>query len=126
MPQRIPPPSPARRETVRFDDLRRAVRGGGGAGLDDPEYRDVLLRSLMRAQLGLTLGFIALAVGMLASLPLIAVLFPWLAYRHVLGLPLSLVALGVGVYPVLVGLGFAYVRLAERTERHFVDLVDRL
>ncbi len=117
---------PARREVVRFDDVRRAGTGDSSPSLDEREYRDVLLRSLMRAQLGLTLGFIALAVGVLASLPLVAALAPWLAYRHVFGVPMSLAVLGVAVYPVLIGLGFTYVRFAERTERRFLDLVDRL
>ncbi|HEY0870671.1 MAG TPA: hypothetical protein VGD55_09760, partial [Acidothermaceae bacterium] len=84
------------------------------------------LHSLMRAQLGLTLGFIALAVGLLISLPLVVSLIPSLATRQVFGIPLTLAVLGVAVYPVLVGIAIAYVRLAERTERHFLDLVEKL
>ncbi|MGH8889409.1 MAG: hypothetical protein ACRDV3_06560 [Acidothermaceae bacterium] len=90
------------------------------------EYRDVLVRSLIRAQFGLTLSFIALAVGVLISLPLVVALVPSLAARHVAGLPLTLVVLGVAVYPALVIIALAYVRLAERTERHFLDLVEKL
>jgi hypothetical protein len=90
------------------------------------EYSDVLLHSLMRAQLGLTLGFIALAVGVLISLPLVVGLVPSLADKHVFGLPLALAVLGVAVYPVLVAIAIAYVHFAERTERHFLDLVEKL
>lgn len=90
------------------------------------EYRDVLLHSLMRAQFGLTLSFIALAVGVLISLPLVVGLVPSLADRQVFGWPLTLVVLGVAVYPVLVVIAIAYVRFAERTERHFLDLVEKL
>jgi hypothetical protein len=90
------------------------------------EYSGVLLHSLMRAQFGLTLGFIALAVGLLISLPLVVSLVPSLADKHVFGLPLTLAVLGIAVYPVLVGIAIAYVRLAERTERHFLDLVEKL
>jgi pilus assembly protein TadC len=86
----------------------------------------VLLHSLMRAQFGLTLGFIALAVGVLISLPLVVSLVPSLADKHIFGLPLTLAVLGVAVYPVLVVIAIAYVRLAERTERHFLDLVEKL
>lgn len=89
------------------------------------EYGEVLLRSLVRAQLGLTVGFVVLAAGVLGALPLLATLLPWLVHRQVVGLPLPLIVLGIGVYPVLVALGYAYVRLAERTDRHFTDLVER-
>jgi hypothetical protein len=59
-------------------------------------------------------------------MPLVVALVPSLATKHVAGLPLTLVVLGVAVYPVLVLIALAYVRLAERTERHFLDLVDKL
>ena len=38
----------------------------------------------------------------------------------------ALLVLGVAVYPALVIFAIVYVRLAERTERHFLDLVDKL
>jgi putative solute:sodium symporter small subunit len=41
----------------------------------------------------------------------------------VLGVPLPWLILGAGVYPVLVLLGWRYVRRAERTERAFARLV---
>ena len=41
----------------------------------------------------------------------------------VAGVPLPWLILGVGVYPVLVLLGWRYVRRAERTERAFARLV---
>jgi hypothetical protein len=89
------------------------------------EYGEVLLRSLVRAQLGLGLGFLMLIAGLLVAIPLLATVLPWLSHRQVAGLPLSLIVLGIGIYPVLVALGFLYVRLAERTDRHFTDLVER-
>jgi hypothetical protein len=125
-----PPDLPAlpQRSIVRSSDVVTAQRGGARPPAFDEhtEYRDVLLHSLMRAQFGLTLGFIALAVGVLISLPLVVSLVPSLADKHVFGLPLTLAVLGVAVYPVLVGIAIAYVRLAERTERHFLDLVEKL
>lgn len=80
----------------------------------------------MRAQLGLTLSFVALAAGVLISLPLVVSLVPSLADKHIFGLPFTLAVLGVAVYPVLVVIAIVYVRLAERTERRFLDLVDKL
>ena len=116
------------RSIVRSSDVVAAWRSDANPPAFDEhtEYRAVLLHSLMRAQFGLTLGFIALAVGVLISLPLVASLVPSLAGKHVFGLPLTLAVLGVAVYPVLVIMAIAYVRLAERTERHFLDLVEKL
>jgi len=116
-----------RRVVVRSSDLVAPRGDGDSAAFDEHgEYRDVLLRSLMRAQFGLTVTFIALAVGVLISLPLVAGLIPSLADKHVFGLPLTLAVLGVAVYPVLVVIAVVYVRLAERTERHFSELVEKL
>jgi hypothetical protein len=123
------PTSPERpvRTTVRSTGVAAPRRNTDSQAFDEhTEYSDVLLHSLMRAQFGLTLGFIALAVGVLISLPLVVSLVPSLADKHVFGLPLTLAVLGVAVYPVLVVMAIAYVRLAERTERHFVDLVEKL
>jgi hypothetical protein len=124
----LPPASPLpRRSIVRSSDVVTARRGANPPAFDEhSEYRDVLLHSLMRAQFGLTLSFIALAVGVLISLPLVVSLVPSLADKHVFGLPLTLAVLGIAVYPVLVIIAVAYVRLAERTERHFLDLVEKL
>jgi hypothetical protein len=43
----------------------------------------------------------------------------------VLGMPLAWVILGFAAYPVLIGLGWVYVRTAERNERDFADMVER-
>ena len=123
------PTTPERpvRTTVRSTGVVVPRRDTEAQAFDEPtEYSDVLLHSLMRAQFGLTLGFIALAVGVLISLPLVVGLVPSLADKHVFGLPLTLAVLGIAVYPVLVIIAIAYVRLAERTERHFSDLVEKL
>jgi hypothetical protein len=90
----------------------------------DP-YGDVLISGLIRAQLGLTLGFGAMTVAVIGSLPIVAALLPGLDRQQVFGLPLPLVVLGGGIYPVLVLLGWGYVRLAERLERRFAELLSR-
>ena len=131
IPSHPPTPPPVQptpqRVVIRSADVGARRVGVRGRAFDErSEYRDVLLHSLIRAQFGLTLGFIALTVGALISLPLVVSLMPWLSRKHVLGLPFSLAVLGVAVYPVLVLIGLAYTKLAERTERHFLDLVDKL
>mgnify|MGYP001554684142 CR=1 FL=1 len=122
------PPEQTPRVAVRSAEVVAAHRGNAtGQTFDEHgEYRDVLVRSLIRAQFGLTLSFIALVVGVLISIPLVVALVPALTGRHVFGLPFALAVLGVAVYPALVVLAIVYVRLAERTERHFLDLVDKL
>ena len=83
---------------------------------------EVYLDSLLAAQLrlaGRTLLVLALTVG---SLPLVFFVVPDLAEVSPFGLPLSWLLLGVGVYPVLLLLGWRFVVRAERNERDFVDL----
>jgi len=86
-------------------------------------YGRELLASLMRAQAGASLAVLLPAVSLLALYPLLAVLIPRLATLHVLGLPLTLIILGGGIYPPLVLLGFLYVRRAERLEQRFMELL---
>jgi len=86
---------------------------------------EALLRSLMRAQLRLAGVVLLLLAVTLGGLPLIFELAPGVRRMHVLGIPLPWLLLGVLVYPVLLGLGWFYVRYAERNEAGFVRLVDR-
>lgn len=94
------------------------LRAGG-------RYGDVLTNGLIRAQLGLTVGFLVLTAAMIGTLPLVAFLWPRVDRITVADLPLPLLVLGFAIYPVLVGLGWVYVRLADRLERRFTELLDR-
>jgi len=91
----------------------------------DNPYGVVLITGLIRAQLGLTIGFAALTIAVIGSLPIIAALFPSVVHATVHGLPVPLLVLGGGIYPVLVVLGWGYVHLAERLERRFAELLSR-
>lgn len=84
---------------------------------------DVYLRSLLQAQLGLATRVIALVGVAIGLVPLLFAAAPGLADVEVLGLPLAWVLLGAGVHPLLVALGWRYVRRVERNERVFADLV---
>lgn len=86
-------------------------------------YGESLLRSLMRAQLGVTLGVLLPATAVVATYPLLAVLLPGLNQVTVGPVPLSIVILGFGIYPPLVLLAFAYVRRSRRLEERFVGLL---
>lgn len=89
------------------------------------EVGEVYMRSLLASQLRLALLVLAALAVLLGGLPALFVLAPDLGAAQVLGIPLPWLLLGGLVYPVLIGLGWFYVRQAERTERDFADLVDR-
>ena len=91
---------------------------------EDTSYGRLLLRSLMRAQLGLSLMCLALALTVTASYPVIVALLPAAGRVRVLGLPLTLVVLGVGIYPVLLAIGWFYNRQASQLEARFIDLIE--
>jgi hypothetical protein len=117
-----PPP----RQVVRAAARRPSDRSfsPGRDDLYQPDaYGRELLASLMRAQAGVSLAVLLPAISLLALYPLVAVLIPRLATLHVLGLPLTLIILGGGIYPPLVLLGYWYVRRAERLEQRFVELL---
>jgi hypothetical protein len=86
---------------------------------------EIYLRSLLRAQLRLGLVVIALLTVLLGGLPLLFWLAPGLMGTDFVGMPLAWGLLAVVAYPVLAGIGWWYVRAAERNERAFTDVVER-
>ncbi len=116
----------AGREQIRATPRRPGQRSPWPGASDlygQDQYAATLLRSLMRAQLGVTLGVLVPALAVVALYPLVCMLFPAVAAARMGEVPLSLVVLGGGIYPPLVLLGFWYVRRAARVERRFVDLL---
>ena len=119
-PRRVPVTSP-RTAAVRRPPGRSALRA-----LDEQDLvGELLVRSLVRAQLLLALRLLTVLAVLLGGLPLLFALAPATRGAQVLGLPLPWLVLGVLVYPGLVLGGWVYLRLAERNERDFIDLVDR-
>ena len=90
----------------------------------EASYERLLVRSLMRAQVGLSLMCLVLAVILTASFPVIAAILPAVHRAKILGLPLTLVVLGVGMCPVLLLIGWFYDCQAGKLERRFIDLVE--
>lgn len=89
------------------------------------EVGEIYVRTLLRAQLRLALS-ILVALGLTVGvLPLLFLLVPALTSHQVLGMPVSWGLLAFGCYPVLVILGWRYLRLAERNERAFARVVER-
>ena len=110
----------------RTRTVRRPPGAPGLQALDEQTVvGDLLVRSLVRAQLSLALrvgGVVALVLG---GLPLLFALLPATRDAVVLGLALPWLCLGVLVHPALLLAGWVHVRLAARNERDFVELVER-
>ncbi|NLE81538.1 MAG: hypothetical protein GX610_18545 [Rhodococcus sp.] len=85
---------------------------------------DVMIRGLVRAQLGLALRLAVACAGLLCAIPLILYLVPGVSSVSVWGIRLPWLVLGALAYPLLLVVGWVYVRRAERNEQEFVDLVD--
>ncbi|GAA1913916.1 hypothetical protein GCM10009737_14050 [Nocardioides lentus] len=90
---------------------------------DDTALGGVYLASLLREQRRLAARVVAVLLVLVASLPAVFHLAPGLADVEVGGVSLPWALLGVAVYPLLVGLGWSYLRRAERHERDYTDLV---
>lgn len=119
-PRRVTVTSP-RTSAVRRPPGRSALRA-----LDEQDLvGELLVRSLVRAQLLLALRLLALLALLLGGLPLLFASVPSTRDVQVLGLPLPWLVLGVLVYPALVLGGLVHLRLAERHERDFTELVER-
>ena len=120
LPRRVAVTSP-RTRAVRRPPGRPALRA-----LDEQDVvGELLIRSLVRAQLALGLRLAAVFACLVGGLPLLFAVAPGTREAEVLGIALPWLVLGGAVYPALWAGGWLYVRLAERNERDFVELVER-
>lgn len=85
-----------------------------------------MVRSLIRAQLGLSLVCLVFALAVTALFPVLCAVLPRLDHAEVFGLPLTLIALGAGIYPVILIIAVFYNHQASRLEKQFISLVDRV
>jgi hypothetical protein len=83
-----------------------------------------LVRSLIRSQLLVSLWLALLVVAVVGLLPLLFYYVEDVGRTSVLGVRLPWLVLGVLAYPFMLGVGWLYVRLAERTEQNFVNMVE--
>lgn len=91
---------------------------------EQTQVGDALVRGLVRAQLGLALRLAAVMVCLIGAIPLLNAAFPGLGAITVFGIRLNWLVLAVLAYPLLYGIGWFYVRLAEQAERDFTGVVD--
>jgi hypothetical protein len=85
---------------------------------------EIYMRSLIRSQLRAALTVALTIVLGIGALPLVFLAFDTVTEFELLGVPAPWLILGVLVYPGLFGLGWVYIRQAERAERDFTELVD--
>lgn len=85
----------------------------------------VLVDAHIRAQLRLGLLVGALVGAVLLGIPLLLLALPGLREVTVGGVSIGWIALSILVFPIIVGGGYAYLKLAERNEYRFTKLMDR-
>jgi hypothetical protein len=106
---------------------RRPGRGGPAARAREIDEQTVLgavlMSSLLRAQLRLAALTLAPLAAFAVGVPLLFRVLPGLADVRIAGVPLSWLLLAVVVYPLLLVLGIAFVRRAERHEAEFAELL---
>jgi len=91
---------------------------------DDTSCGRLLARSFVRAQLGLSLMCLTLALTVTASFPVIAAMVPAVTRITMAGVPLTLIVLGFAFYPLFLAVGWFYNRQARQLEVRLTDLVD--
>ena len=120
--------APPRRTRVVLGEAAARRRPADRARADLAEQTPVgeaLVRGLVRAQLALALRLALVVVIALGALPLLFVAAPGVAHVKVFGVHLPWLLLGVLSFPFLLGVGWAYVRWAERNEQDFVAVIRR-
>ncbi|MBG6068877.1 hypothetical protein [Micromonospora ureilytica] len=120
-------PPPRRSRIVLADITRQDTRAERTRAelAQQTQVGEALVRGLVRAQLALALRLsLVVAIG-LGGLPWLFAIAPSLGRTTVVGVNLPWLLLGVASFPFLIAVGWAYVRLAERNEQDFTDLVQR-
>jgi hypothetical protein len=92
---------------------------------EQTQVGEVLVAGLVRAQLGLALRLSLVVAGFFGSLPLLFALAPRVADIQLAGLRLPWLLLGVLAYPFVITVAWVYVRLAERNDQDFTELIER-
>ncbi|MDA3646060.1 hypothetical protein LZ318_05630 [Saccharopolyspora indica] len=119
-------PRPRRKRVVLAD--RRRTRQVARTIMELEEQNsvgEVLVTSLVKAQLRSALVLTGVVVAVLFGLPVLFWAVPSIGDLEVLGVRLPWLLLGVLIYPFLVLIGYLCTRRAERHERDFLDMVEK-
>ncbi|OZV77999.1 hypothetical protein CA850_21170 [Micromonospora echinospora] len=118
-------PEPARTRIVLAEVSRRGTDRTRSELTEQTRVGEALVRGLVRAQLALALRLAVVVLVGLGGLPWLFAIAPAVGRVTVAGVNLPWLLLGVAAFPFLVAVGWVYVRLAERNEQDFCDLVQR-
>ncbi|EIE97105.1 hypothetical protein [Saccharomonospora glauca] len=116
-----------RRKRVVLAEPRRMSSASMRARVELAEqtsWGKLLVKDLVRAQMRAGLSLFGLVVVVLAALPVLFHFVPELATWRVIGIPVSWILLAILPFPLLLGVGLWYNRLAERHERDFVAMIE--
>lgn len=119
--------TPARTRVVLSEvAARRSVADPVRADLaEQTPVGEALIKGLVRAQLALALRLSLVVAAGLGALPLLFAVAPSVGAVTVFGVKLPWLLLGVLAFPFLGGVGWAYVRWAERNEQEFTAVIRR-
>ncbi|MCL8252284.1 MULTISPECIES: hypothetical protein [Aeromicrobium] len=119
-----PPPTGRVRVTNPLTSAPAHVRRSVRQEIDESTgIGEIYMQSLIRSQLRAAIAVALTLVLSIGALPLTFMAFDTVTEFRVLGVPAPWLILGVAVYPGLFGLGWVYIRQAERAERDFAELV---
>ena len=119
-------PPPRTRVVLGEAAARRRPDDRGHADLaEQTPVGEALVKGLVRAQLALALRLSLVVVTGLGALPLLFAVAPAVGAVKIFGVNLPWLVLGVFSFPFLVGVGWAYVRWAERNEQDFIAVIRR-
>jgi hypothetical protein len=118
-------PNP-RRVEVRREPRRSSGNRAGSRDIDEQtSLGTTYMHSLVRTQLRLALATLAVVLVPLALIPALFALAPGIGRLAVGAVPVPWLLLGVVIYPLLVLVGWRFVRQAERNEAEFERIVTR-
>jgi hypothetical protein len=99
------------------------VRSASGV---DEASSELALRSIMKAQGGISFRWFTALTLLLAAVFVVLKLFPSVVMVRVVGIPLAWLLLGGGLFPVFVLIASRFVQVTERLEQRFVALTGSL
>lgn len=119
-----PPPKRVRVVSPRRDARRRSEPRPDAVELTEQTgLGEIYLTALLRAQLRLSVAILLAVGGILVGLPAFFLLAPGAAAATLGQVPVIWLVAGVAVYPIVLLAARLHVRMAERIERDFTDLM---
>lgn len=118
-----PPPRRVRVVLAERKRARRVVRTLAEVE-EQTGVGEMLVRQLIKAQLAASVWLALFVVVTIGALPLVFLYVPALGDVSLLGLRVPWIVLGFAVYPFMLGVGWLYLRLADRNEQNFINVVE--